>query len=145
MPHLDTAWQQQGFPGSLENCKSKCTDNFSSPAEEHCQISMPHRRTRRPVKRRLRIRCDGTQERAGDSSDTWILVPWMLFSLISISSHTCLLGLSAAPLRHTSAYVWIVPNWTLQQGLGKSTERRVWDVSHLGETQSLLWYAICFT
>ena len=44
-----------------------------------------------------------------------------------------------------STYVWIVINWTFQQSLGKSTERRVWHVSHLGETQGLVWYAICCT
>ena len=35
-------------------------------------------------------------------------------------------------------YVWIISKWTFQQKLGKRTEVRDWDVSNLGETQSLL-------
>ena len=35
-------------------------------------------------------------------------------------------------------YVWIVPNWVLQQSMAKSTGRRVRAVSYVGETQSLL-------
>ena len=42
-------------------------------------------------------------------------------------------------------YVWIVPDWTLQQSLAKSTERRVRDVSYVGEPQSLPSYATCCT
>ena len=42
-------------------------------------------------------------------------------------------------------YVWIVPDWTLQQSMAKSTERRVRDVSYVGEAQSLPWYATCCT
>ena len=42
-------------------------------------------------------------------------------------------------------YVWSILNWTLQQSMTISTERRVLDLSYLGETQSLPWYAICST
>ena len=42
-------------------------------------------------------------------------------------------------------YVWIVPDWTLQQSMAKSAKRRVRAVSYLGETQSLPWYATCCT
>ena len=41
--------------------------------------------------------------------------------------------------------VLIVPDWTLQQSMGKGTERRVRAVLYVGETQSLLWYAIFYT
>ena len=35
--------------------------------------------------------------------------------------------------------VWIVLNWTLQQSMAISMQRRAQVVSYLGETQSLLW------
>ena len=38
-------------------------------------------------------------------------------------------------------YVWIVPNWTWQQSMAKSTEHRVRAVSYVGETHILPWYA----
>ena len=42
-------------------------------------------------------------------------------------------------------YVWIGPDWTFQQSLGKSTERQVWAVSYVGENQGSLWCAIYCT